>query len=329
MQPGTVTLGSRSQYSPGQVAGGNIPLQGEAPGQGHVTIGPGGTSYDQNAIANQQRSSALDAQTQSLLKSIAGMQSQLANRPLAPTLDISGIRSAASAAAEQNVNPLYSQKLNNYLQNEAAQKTALEGKTTSDIGNLQAQLANTLAGTGLQRTSTQQNTEAGLADIAAQQSNYLRTQGTNFENQRQGLLNTEGTLSGSGLGQQKDIQAQVANQNTEAAQQQQYKYSAQQKQLYENQTFAQLANSDQLSQLKETEGENTAKFNLNDYLRQASYGEQTFRQQNELDRNAAVLAQTAQGTSKQVADFISSFKNNPALYNAAIQAYGAIAGAGG
>ncbi len=320
MNPGTVTIGTPSQYTPGQVAGGNVPLgPGEAPGQGHVTIGPGGVNYD----ANAQRAAANDASTQALLASISRIPGPYIP-PTAPTLDLNSIRAGAASEASNAVNPLYTKYLNTYLQNEAAGIAAQKAQNTSTIGNLQGQLANTLAGTQNTRTATQQNTEAGLADIAAQQQNYLRTQGTNFENQRQGMLNTEGTLAGSGLGQQKDIQSQIAQQNTEAAQQQQYKYSAQQKNLFENQTFAQLANSDELARLKETEGENTTNFNLKDYLNQAADGEANFQKENEVQKQQALQAATSSAFKSRLLAALEPYKGNAGVYGAGLQQYGGL-----
>lgn len=256
----------------------------------------------------------------------AAIQAALAaSRPAtAPYLNINAIQAQAKANAQNTVNPLYSKYLNDYLQQEAAAKASRQAENEATVKNLQAQLANSLQGNELSRTATKENTAADLNNISNQEQAFQAESGLTNDINRANLLGNQGALTGSGLGQGQDLQAQQARNLKEGAQENQYQYSANQKQLLENQTFDQLANSDALSRLKETEGENTANFNLNDYLQQAAASENQFRISNEQQRQQALASQTKDLVSQQVANFLSSYKNNPSLYTAAYGAYGGL-----
>lgn len=245
-----------------------------------------------------------------------------ASRPVAaPVLNTNAILAQSRAAAANKVNPLYTQYLHQYLQNEVAAKKAQQAQNQATIKNLQAQEANALQGNQLTRTATADNTQAALGNINQQEQTYQQETGLQSDQARQALLNNQGALAGSGLGQQQDTQAQELRNIKEAAQEGQYTYSRQQHQLFSNQTFDQLANSDALSKLKETEGENASNFSLNNYLRQAADAEFQFRTQNRQQHEQALNASTQSLYQHNIINAINQYRNNPALYDAAYQAY--------
>lgn len=277
----------------------------------------------QSFLNSQQNTSN---QTAGLLQQIAALDNQIANKPLAPTLNYGAIQSAAQAQATKNVNPLYTQKLNEYLQNEAATTAQQQQQQQLGVQSAQAALQNTLGQNAIQQQATGQKTALDIGNINQQESNFETNTGMSSDAQRAQLNDQLGQsgLTASGYGQQQvwNARNQVNIQKTQQLNTDQYNRNS--SLLNEQTTFDQLAQSGKYATTQEGEAESKSNLDLNTYLQQAAYGQQQFKEQNELGRQTAVLSQASQLASQKVAQFVNSFKSNPGLYNAALNAYGGL-----
>lgn len=261
-----------------------------------------------------------------LLQQILATERSLSQKPLAPTLDYNAIQANAKAAATANVNPLYTQKLNEYLQNEAAAKTEQQNANQLAIQSAQSSLQNTLGQNQIAQGTAEQKNALNVGNINQQESNYQTNQGTSFDMKRRALQESlgAGNLTASGVGQQQLWQAENLRHVEEAQQTGQFQYNRNMANLEKSNTFAQLAQSGEYAKTQEGQAEAKANFDLNSYLRQASYEEEKFREENEQQKQADILNQTNEASKQQVAQFVAQFKNNPAIYNAALNAYGGL-----
>ena len=251
--------------------------------------------------------------------------------PVAPTSAINYAQNLYQGALANAQNPnnsnsataLYNKYLNQYLQQEQVGITTQKTQNQAELANLQAQLANTLQGTQLQRQATTQNTALTEANIGRERQNYQQQQGLEGEQAMRSLQAQQGQagLAGSGVAGQQQYLANQDRAIKESAQEGQYTYSTNQQELFKNQTMLQLANSDDLSKLKETEGENAANFSLADYLNQAAANEVQFRITNEQQAQQAVLQQATQSYNTQLVNWLNSaYGKNAPMYSAIYQA---------
>jgi hypothetical protein len=214
-----------------------------------------------------------------LLQSIQAMEQ--ANLPgVAPTLDLNALNAQAQSQATGTVNPLYTQYMNEYLQNEAANQTAAQSQNTLNLQQEQAGLGNTLA----QNTLSQQAAASGNAltqgNINAQATNYQLNAGNANNAKVQALMQSNGAsgIESSGYGQSQLWQAENLRNAADAQQQGQFQYQRNTSNLSTQDTFAQLAQSSQYATTEEAEQEAQTNFNLNDYLRQAAANDQAYTQ---------------------------------------------------
>lgn len=270
-------------------------------------------------IANTQTSApalgGLDAKIQSNANSINQSNQQFAtlmgqikaeqaaNAPgVAPTLNLNSIQTAAQQAAKKNVNPLYSSYLNQYLQQETANKQAANAQNKLNVQSAQTGLQSTLAQNQLAQTQAAGSNQLTQNNIGAQQTNYELASG-NAQNQKLDALQQnvgQGNLGASGLGQQKIFEAENARNAADAAQRGQFQYQRDANNLSTQDTFAQLAQSSKSAVTAEGQQEQQFNFNLNDYLRQAAYNDSQYKQANEASRQQALTAQSQQYQAQAV-----------------------------
>jgi len=318
--------------------GGNVNLQGGTgisvanynPASGSATgiTVPGSPSNQSNLFssANQvlQQGDALSAQTQSLLQEQNALLREQATP--APVLNYQGILANAQAqAANPNSasNQLYNQYLNQYLQNEAAQQSLAQQQQQQTVTQAQQGLANTQANLGQQQQYTGQQAALNLGNISNQQTGYEQTQGIQGEQNLASLRAQQGQsgLAGSGMAQQQEFQQNLTRQVQESQQENTYQFQKNSELLSESNTFANIAQSGKYAQQQEAGQEGQAQLDLNKFLQQAAYAEQTARTELGQWQQQAQFAQAQNLAAQQVSSFIQSYQKNPLLYSKAMQAY--------
>lgn len=263
------------------------------------------------------------AQIASLLKSIQAEEQ--ANAPgTAVSLNTNALNAAAQKAASASVNPLYTKYLNQYLQEEAANKQAAQSQNTLNLQGEQSALGNTLAQNTLQEEATASTNALTQGNINVQQQNY-QLQSGNAQNAKLAAINQSigtGNLGGSGLGQQQIYEAENARNAADAAQSGQFQYQRDTANLSTQDTFAQLAQSSQYAQTAEGQQEAQTNFNLNDYVRQAAYNDAQYREALAASKQEALTATTAQREAQLVQKGINAYAPTGSKnYAASEQAY--------
>lgn len=226
-----------------------------------------------------------------------------ANAPgVAPTLNLNALNAQAQSKAQGTVNPLYTQYMNQYLQEEAANQQSAQSQNTLNLQSEQASLGNTLAqNTQAQNYAGQQNA-ATQGNINAQATNYQLNSG-NAQNAKIQTLQQaagQGGLGSSGYGQQQLYNAENAKNIADAQQQGQFQYQRNTSNLSTEDTFAQLTQSSAYAKTGEGEQEAQTNFNLNDYLRQASYNDSQYKQALAASQQQAITATTQQNEAQLV-----------------------------
>lgn len=286
-------------------------------------------NYLNNASAQDR---AMQAQTQSLLQQVLAADRAAATP--APVLNYSQIMANAQAqasGANSAVNQLYNQQLNQYLQNEAAQKALAQQQNQLSVQSAQQSLANTQAQLGQQQQFTGQQTAMNLGNIANQQNYYQQNQGQQGEANMNALRQQlgQGNLGASGLGQQQEFQQNLTRQIQEGQQENQFEYQRNAQLLNESNTFANIAQSGKYAQQQEGTAESQANLSLNKFLQAAAYNQSQAEAYAKSWQQEAQITAAQNIASKQVAQFIDSYKNNPLLYSKAMSAYGNLLSGGG
>lgn len=262
--------------------------------------------YQSNqALLNQDN--AQTAQISALLKSI--QSEQQANAPgTAVSLNLNALNAQANQSAQNTVNPLYTQYLNQYLQEEAANQQAAQSQNTLNIQGEQSSLGNTLAQNQLQENAAASANALQQGNINVQQQNYQLTTG-NAQNQKLQALGQgigQGGLGASGLGQQQIYNAENARNTADAAQSGQFQYERDTGNLSTQDTFAQLSQSSQYATTAEGQAETQTNFNLNDYLRQAAYNDSQYQEALSASQQQAITATTSQNEAQLIQQQIAA-----------------------
>lgn len=276
------------------------------------------------APKNTSTSDPMNAELQQFQASNAALQAALAPG-VAPTLNLNAINAAAQQSAQNNVNPLYTSYLNQYLQQESANQQAAQSQNQLNLQGSQSALGNTLAQNTLAQQAAASSNALTQGNINAQQTNYELDSG-NAQNQKLQALQQnvgQGNLGASGLGQQQIYNAENAKNTADAQQRGTFQYQRDTNNLSTQDTFAQLAQSSQYAGTAEGEQESQFNFNLNDYLRQAAFNDAQYKEQLSASQQQAITAQTQQYQAQAVQQALQAAtpvgsKN----YVAGIQAYG-------
>lgn len=257
-----------------------------------VPAAPASASTGGLTTQQQQQLSATD-QAISLDKQILAQEQ--ANAPgTAANINLNALNAQASGTAANTVNPLYTQYLNQFLQEEAANQQAATAQNTMNIQGEQSSLGNTLAQNQLQENAAASTNALTQGNINAQQQNY-QLQSGNAQNQKLQAIGQSigsGNLGASGIGQQQIYQAENAKNTADAAQLGQFQYQRDTGNLSTQDTFAQLAQSSSYATTAEGQAETQTNFNLNDYLRQAANNDALYQQAAEGLHQTALSAQT-------------------------------------
>jgi hypothetical protein len=283
-------------------------VQGSSPNLQATTASAGLLQNATNAITNSQNTLATTQPTGYSGPNASDLYQQIlaleqANLPgVAPTLNLNALNAQAQAKAQGTVNPLYSQYLNQYLQEEAANSQAAQAQNTLNLQQEQAGLQNTLAQNQLAQNYAGQQNALTQGNINTQSSNYQLNSGNAQTQKMTVLAQTEGQggLGASGYGQQQLYQAENARNVADAQQQGQFQYQRNTNNLSTQDTFAQLAQSSKYATTAEGEQEAQTNFNLNDYLRQAAYNDSQYQQALQASQQQAITAATQQNEAQSV-----------------------------
>lgn len=254
-----------------------------------------------------------------LLQSIYGPPAPV----YAPKLDLAAINANARKSAENNVNPFYTKTLNDFLTQQATEKSQQEAQTATNIKNLKDVLTNTTdanAVTGNRATEDTATKEANINQVA----DWRQTdQGGQYDIDRvaQAIQQSKSGLTGSGIAGGQQGASQDKFNTTESRQATTDQQAKDQAELAKARTFEDIATSNKIAGQNETKGEAQQNVNLTDFI--TNQGLQLNTQKSDLEaKRLQAVAQESQNQAKlAVNNFIASIAN-PAQRQAAYQAYG-------
>lgn len=250
-----------------------------------------------------------------LQKSLAGydsttaaLRAQLAAQPRLPTFDYSANYARAQSTAASTVNPVYEDKLNQYLKGKQLkinQQTETSTRNKEDIGTA---LAQALEDAATERNRTSEDTETTLGDITANEGSFQRQEGRQFDAARTALL---GDVANAGLTESGLGQGSVATATTDrnlASEDQTREFNNQRRDT--NTAFTRkMSDLDKVegrqkgSSARKTEDEDIA---LRNFIDNQNYDEELFRVQNETERAGAINSATQSAYDRIIAQTIAS-----------------------
>lgn len=269
------------------------------------------TNNNQNAISSTQAAiNAGNAETSTITNLLKQIQAEeQADAPGTPiSINTNALQAQANASAANTVNPLYTQYLNQYTQEMAANQQAAQAQNTLNIQGEQSSLQNTLQQNQLSENTAANTNALQQGNINVQQQNYQLQTGMAQNSKIQAIDQSigSGNLGASGLGQQQLYQAENARNVADAAQLGQFQYQRNTSNLSAEDTFAQLAQSSAYSTTQEGEAESQTNFNLNDYLRQAAYNDTQYTQALQSQQQQALTAAEQNDLAQEVQSAITS-----------------------
>jgi hypothetical protein len=299
-----ITGGDSRQYSSYDAKGGTYNTAAgyaAAPKNTYVAPKPSPQPSPSTSSSNDQQIAQMSAQ-------LAALQNQLARAPKLPSFDILGNYSKAKTRATEDVTPLYSQKLNNFLEGQAITRTAQTKNRDLAFENSEISRTNTRADNDTTRVRTGQDLTSSLQQIAQKQGEFLTDEGTQFDEARRGLQEEIAAGGGleTGMGKQA-IGKQLKDRNTNAIRQiDEFKNNESAKKLFADRTLEDLATGDVRADQKKGQDDKAVNIDFDRAMGQLANEETSFRLNNELDKALDIASRTSSYSNQGVAEFIAS-----------------------
>lgn len=250
--------------------------------------------------------SAYDKEIAASSARIKELQASLAAQPKLPFFDTSAAWAKAQKGAEKAWNPVYVDKLNQYLEKARLKRAQTQEQTTINKGNIATGLDQTLEDVLTGRSRTAEDAVTGTKDSLASEAFDQKTGGTAFDRARTALLGevANAGLTTSGIGAQQESNAVKDRNITEGEQSRQYKGQRDAIETLKTRTFEDLDKTE--SRAKTTaEGQTKQQdVDLKNFIDNAGIEEKEFRTENELSRLGSVASEVGNQYQLGVADFI-------------------------
>lgn len=221
--------------------------------------------------------------------------------PRLADLNLTSVYNKATQMATAAVNPVYQQKLNDFIAQQKQTLAEQQGQATSQIGALNTAQQQLEEDTATQQARTAQDTASNIGNIQATQAFNARNEGTNFDTAQAALksgVNAAG-LATSGLGQQqvKAAQTQFTNASNEEVRQENNSVDA--ANILMNRTFQDLNTKETRGAESTTTQTNQINVDLQNFIKDQSLALTTEKHNEELQKQADI-AQKAQGVEGQL-----------------------------
>lgn len=250
--------------------------------------------------------SAYDREIEASRKATDALRAQMAAQPRLPMYDSAGAWARAQKGAEGVVNPVYLDKLNQYLEKAKLKRTQVEEQTGMNKEGIQTELNQTLDDTATARTRTGEDAATNMADISATEGEFQKSSGTQFDRARQALLDSMGDFSSSGIVKQQDTNVIADRNREEAAQTRQFEKERSATETLKSRTFEDLSKTEDRAQNSATSKTKQVDVDLKNFIDTAALDETDYRLQNETERQGAVGNEVNNQYSIGVRDFINS-----------------------
>lgn len=256
--------------------------------------------------------SGIDKQIAASNAQIAALQSQLAAQPKLPTYNVGAAWSKAQQQAESIVNPVYLDKLNQYLEGSALKRQQQQSTTALNKENIGIALNQGVEDIGTSRQRTNEDTASSIADTNATEGEYQNQAGTQFDRARTALLEGFGDFGGSGLVKQQETNA-ITDRNTEEnAQSRQFEKERKSAQVLQSRTLTDLDTKETRTKTDADQKNKQEDMDLKNFIDNAGLEEKQYRTQNELDRQSAIAGQVTNQYDIGLRDFINGLVSSGA-----------------
>lgn len=242
----------------------------------------------------------------------------------APKLDIAGLNARARSSAENAVNPYYTKALNDYLANEAQQRTIKQQQTDTALKNAEDALKLTQEGNATTGARTAEDVATNLGQINQQADQFQTDSGTAFDASRIAEARRAalaGTTGGTAAASSEALGAK--NATDEARQTEVFQQHRDQQELFKSRTFEDIATSNKNAGDATEKAKTAANFDLDTFIKNQAADESNKRN----DLEASRLQSIQENTQSQQGLLFSQYLANiadPAKYLAAIQTYGGL-----
>lgn len=259
-----------------------------------------------NPSSTRVDTSALDKQIADSNKALEAMRAQLAAQPRLPVYNTANAWASAQSRAENIVNPVYLDKLNQYLEAARLKRTQTEEQSALNKKDINTSLTQSLEDSATARARSSEDAATNLTDINATSGEYQKDSGTQFDRARMALLDAGGEYGASGLVRQQETNAMADRRREESAQERQFEGQRKAVETLKTRTFEDLEKSDTRAKGGAEAKIQREDVNLRNFIDNAALEEKDYRTQNELERQSEIAKQTSNQYSVGVRDFINS-----------------------
>lgn len=248
--------------------------------------------------------STADSSNSAVAAAIAALNAQ----PRLPSFDYSGSMAKAGQTAVSKVNPVYQDKLNQYLAKAQADLGQKQVGVTRNKEDIATALATALEDSATGRTRTVEDQTTQLGDIGANENSWQRQEGRQFDAARMALI---GDVANSGLAESGIGQQQVGNAVTDrnlASEDQTRTFNNQRRDVntVATRTLQDLDKGDVREKAGSQRATENQDIDLNNFIQNASLDEQSFRAGNEAERVNAINSATQSAYQQIVAQTIQA-----------------------
>lgn len=243
-------------------------------------------------------------------------------RPKLANFDSMANWRTAQSAAEKAQNPLYEQKLNTFLAQNAARKTTKQKEFNMNLENIGNEKTNTQGENAISRTRTAEDTANAIAKVNQVEGDFQTDEGQQFDQNYRQVAEQIAASGGAqtGMGRQQNSDMIRLRNVTSQRQLDEFQGQREAKQLFKTRTFEDLLRGDQQADQLATSKTKSAQFDLDKYLEDLSFDETNFRNENEAARLEAILRDTGNYEKKGAKEFIAGlagqgFSNEDIDYN--------------
>lgn len=253
-------------------------------------------------------------QSADLQAQINNLTAALSAQPRLPSYDILGNYTKAKQQATSNVTPLYEQKLQQFLDQQAVQTANKQAGANLGFENNAIANTNTLFDNDVSRNRVGEDLISALTQIATNRQQFLQDDGNQFDTARRALQGEVAAAGGTdtGIGQQQ-IETQKTQRNTQAGRQLDVlKGQEEAKKLITDRSIQDLATGDLRSKEQKTQADKGVQLDLDSYLNELPGITDTFKLQNELDKSLDIATQTGDISKQLVNEWINSLAGSGA-----------------
>lgn len=278
---------------------------------GHAQNAPAPTpapNYGNGSTPATTGSNAPDLSSQYTAAMNAALAAKIQPVPRVVSFDAAGAYKSAQVAAQNAVNPVYTQMMNNFL---AGQQTALKTQqdtTAQSSAALDTAAANTLADNATSQTRAAEDNTSTVNNLETTQAANDRADGLTFDAANRALnaqLGASGTAE-SGLGQGTVSDAQIARKAASDTQQLGTQNNVDAANTAMNRTFEDLNTSNTRATAADTTGKQSLQVNLEDFIngQQSSLATETATEN--LQKSTDILTATQNNEQQLVNQWLQS-----------------------